>query len=123
MAVEKAVVDGVFKTECLLPEAAEQKKAAADAPGAVNDESICDQLSLAAKVLEPLASALACGQSPCGGLGKVRWAFFHLERHLNQVAYPPSTILLTPLILRCLHSRKQYMLRPTHNLAYTCNPR
>lgn len=89
----------------------------------MKDESNWEHLSLAAKVLKPLASALECGQSQGRGLGKVRSAFFRLELHFNQFAYPPSATLLNRHILQRNHARKQYTLRPMHTLAYILDPR
>jgi len=124
-AMEKAVVDAAFKTECLLKGSVEQRKAAADVAQAVKRDSSWEELGMVSKLLEPLGTALDVGQSDGSCLGMVRSALFHLHHHFSSFEYPASSerLLLRQHVMQSLRERKTYTLRPVHILSYLLDPR
>lgn len=124
-AMEKAVVDAVFKRECINGGSAEQRRSVAKAVLAVKNETNWEELRTVAQLLKPLAVALDNGQSDGIGIGRVRDAFFQLQAHFINFAYPQTSerMLLKQHVLKSLTERRTYSLRPIHNLAYMLDPR
>eukprot|EP00170_Pyropia_yezoensis_P004318 contig_17666_g4330 len=124
VAMEKAVVDSVFKNECVSSGTTEQRKAAVEAAPAVKDDKNWTELAMVAQMLGPLANALDAGQSNEHGLGKVRSALFRLQDHFGTFKYPISAgPTLKQHVMKSFLDRKRYTLRPIHSLAYIRDPR
>ena len=91
-AMEKAVVDAAFKSQCLRGGTTEQRGAAEEAAKAVRDEGKWGALTLLVKLLRPLATALDSGQASGRGLGSVRRSFYEVEAHRFQLQYLNPTL-------------------------------
>jgi len=124
-AMEKAVVDGSFKTQCLHGGSAAQKKAAEEVAAAVRDDKKWALLALAVKLLEPLAVALDVGPTDGRGIGSVQHHMYKLRAHFSSFAFPPGPERqkFKDFVLGCFNDRKKYAMRPIHSLAYILDPR
>lgn len=124
-AIKKAVVDAVFKSECVSSGTVEQRKAAANASRAVEEEKNWEKLSLVFGLLEPFKLALENAQSNGWGLGKVRSAMLRLRSHFFSFSYPPSNAgaSLKQHVMNSFLERESYAMRPVHSLAYLLDPR
>lgn len=124
-AMEKAVFDSAFKSECLASGTPEHRKAAIKAASAVKDDTNWKQLSTVVGLLEPVKLALDNAQSNGRGLGKVRSAMFRLSTHFSSFSYPPSTLgtSLKQDVMKSFHERERFTLRAVHSLAYLLDPR
>jgi len=124
-AMEKAAVDAIFRSLCLRSQTAAQREAAAEAVQQIKDEANWDALALVVKLLKPVAMALDVGQTDTGGLGLVMHSFFLLNRHFNSFSFPATAAgrQLKHYCLSCVATRRTYLLRPVHTLAYLLDPR
>lgn len=107
-AMEKAVVDGVFKKECFAYGSAEQKKAAAGGALAEKSDSNWEGLKMVVQLLGPLEQSMDAAQSNRRGLGKVQSAMFTLQSHFADIEFTPPF---------CRANVKQYVLSCCQNLA------
>jgi len=124
-AMEKAVVDGSFKTQCLHGGSVTQKKAAEEVAAAVRDEKKWSLLALAVKLLEPLAVALDVGQIDGRWLGSVHHHMYRLRAHFFSFASPPGPERqqLKDFAQGFFNDREMYAMIPIHSLAYILDPR
>lgn len=124
-AMEKAVVDMSFRSLCLRSPSATQRKAAAETAAQVKEENNWDAVTLVVGLLKPVAKALDAGQRDTGGLGLVMHSFFLMEEHFASFKFPATEVgrKLRTHCLSCLSSRRRYLLRPVHTLAYLLYPR
>jgi len=130
-AMENAVVDVAFKSQCLRGGTTEQRGSAEEAAKAVRDEGKWGALTLMVKLLRPLATALDSGQENGRGLGSVRRSFYEVEAHFCNFDYDVpgrrgdggDRLRFKQHTLRCLQERKRYTLRPIHSLVYLLDPR
>ena len=122
--MEKAVVDGSFKTQCLHGGWATQKRAAEEVAASVRDEKKLALLALAVKLLEPLAVALDVGQTDGRGLGSMQHHMYKLRAHFSSFAFPPGLERqqFKDFVLGCFNDRKKYSKRRIHSLAYILDP-
>ena len=124
-AMEKAVVDAVFKSECLSGGTAKQRAAVLKACTAAQNQTKRDKIAFVDEFLQPLGVAHDVGQRNGRGLGAARRALFTLHEHFVAFSYPP-TIEGTGLpqhVLRAVEKRRNYTLRPTHSLVYLLEAR
>jgi len=124
-AMQKAVVDDVFKNEVLKDKDAKARKWAAEASALVNNDALWSQLQLLAELLRQVATALYEGQADGSAMGSVFGSFFTLEKHLTSFKYPETPVgaQLKHHCLVNLQHRRSYLLRPAHVLSYLLDPR
>ena len=123
--MEKAAVDASFRSLCLWSQTKAQRDAVAEAVQQIKDEANWDAAALAEKVLKPVTMALDAGQRDTGGLRLVKHSFFLLERHFNSFSCPATAAgrQLKHYCFSCLATRRTYLIRPVHTLAYLLDPR
>ncbi|KAK1865080.1 hypothetical protein I4F81_007615 [Pyropia yezoensis] len=124
-AMEKAVVDTSFRSLCLRSPSATQRKSAAETAAQVKEENNWDAVALVVGLLKPVAKALDVGQRDTGGLGLVMRSFFLMEEHFASFKFLATEVgrKLRTHCLSCQSSRRRYLLRPLHTLAYLLDPR